>query len=324
MDLSKLPREALKGLDKNSVENERKQFWNKFFEKYEEIGAKCNTTVSLDEIDKPEKVAETFKIHNKVVLGFPYNRTVKKWINDNGDEIDELTTIAGPITGDEEELFDDDYSSSDDDLADLIDDKENNPTHDENCLLLNDASFSSLVVISDCEKDGDKVDVKRQEISFAERDLEQTPSPPSSPILKFLNTSDSDAELYTPATRAHSRSIFAPLVENRNYKNKALFSPQLSSSLNTSIAASPRFNLICNECSNVSDYSKNLGLEESLFRCDSCMLSDTHPECGEQCDKCIEIAAELDARWIHRGMVENVIDVGSNGNIECDEEKIDK
>ena len=33
MDLSRLPREELEGLDRGAVESDRKKYWEKFFEK---------------------------------------------------------------------------------------------------------------------------------------------------------------------------------------------------------------------------------------------------------------------------------------------------
>ena len=54
----------------------------------------------------------------------PASRTVRKWVRDHEDEIDELTTIAGPIGVDEEEIGDeiDEESSSEEDLEDEIND----------------------------------------------------------------------------------------------------------------------------------------------------------------------------------------------------------
>ena len=179
-----------------------------------------------------------------------------------------VTTIVGPPTIDEEELSDDDCNDSeDDDLADLIDDTENMPPTPERPL-----------------------------------------SPPSSPLPSIANPSDSEDDnlLYSSNLPTSSiGSIFAPLnlSINLSFKDKGLFSPKLSSSRNNSLAATPS-NLACSTCIKQSDYSNLLGLDETDFQCDSCLLADSHPGCGEKCDKCKEIAAVLEARWIHREMQE--------------------
>eukprot|EP00092_Neocalanus_flemingeri_P050366 GFUD01058188.1.p1 GENE.GFUD01058188.1~~GFUD01058188.1.p1 ORF type:complete len:334 (-),score=153.06 GFUD01058188.1:181-1182(-) len=277
MDLSRIPREELEGLNRGEVEGDRKKYWEKFFEKYEQIGAACTTTVGIEEMDMPDVVAGLVRAEKRVKLEMPVSKTFRKWVKEHGEEIDELATIAGPPSVDEEELSDDEDDSDDDsndesdDLADMIDDTENNPPIPDQSLSL---------------------------------------SPPSSPLLSLLDQSDSDSDLllYSSTLPSSSHSIFAPPSVNLSYKDKLLFSPQLYSSRNNSSAASPtppHKYLICSSCSKQSLYSTLLGLDQSVFQCDSCMLTDTHSGCGEECGQCRKIAAVLDARWIHRDLVES-------------------
>lgn len=285
-----IPRGEVEGLDRGEVESDRKKYWEKFYEKYEQMGAECSSTVGINEIDKPDLVEDRFRGVKRKQLELPVSRTLRRWVEKHGEEIDELATIAGPPSVDEEEISDEeDESESDDDLADLINDSENIPPFSE--------SLPS--------------------------------SPPSSPLPSLVDPSDSDSELllYSSNLPTSTKSIFAPLSlsKNINFKDKLIFSPQLSSSRNNSFAASdtaPTSNLACSTCDKETEYSTRLGLDESVFHCDSCMLNDTHSGCGDLCDKCREIAAELDARWIHRDLVEGVEGGDSRGSVSILGEKL--
>lgn len=276
MDLSSLPREQVKGIDKNQVESDREKYWKQFYEKYEELGAECASTVGIDEIDEPGVVEECLRGIKTRNLQLPVSKTLRKWVLDHGEEIDELTTLAGPPSIDEEEISDEDCESDSDDLLDLIDDNENIPEPNEN---------------------------------ISEPDIKDhlPASPPSSPMASLVDPSDSESELllYSVNVPSTTSTIFAPLglCESLNLKEKIAFSPKLSSSRNNSFSVAPApvsSNLNCSTCHQDTDYSRVLGLDETVFRCDTCMLEDTHPECGEKCETCKRIAAELDARWIHR------------------------
>jgi len=280
-----IPRGEVEGLDRGEVESDRKKYWERFYEKYEQIGAECSTTVGISEIDQPDLVEDRFRGVKRQKLELPVSRTLRRWVEEHGEEIDELATIAGPPSVDEEEISDEeDESESDDDLADLINDSENIPP----------VSAEAL-------------------------------SPPSSPLPSLVDPSDSDSDLllYSSNLPVSTKSIFAPLSlsKNINFKDKLIFSPQLSSSRNNSFAASDTAatsNLACSTCDKETEYSTRLGLDESVFQCDSCMLNDTHSGCGDLCEKCREIAAELDARWIHRDLVEGVdrVDEGVDRVVE--------
>jgi len=282
MDLSTIPGDQVQGLDRNQVENDRKKFWEKFFEKHEQLGAEDTTSVAITEIDKPELVEENLRGIKRKNLELPVSKTLNKWVKEHEDEIDELTTLAGPPSVDEEEISEEDDEESDG-LEDLIDDKENTPPH--------------------VDEDNIPPHVKEYLPS----------SPPSSPHRSLLDPSDSDSELllYAPSLPTSKRSIFAPLSisENLNFVEKLTFSPKLSSSRNNSFALSEaalNLTLNCSLCQKGTNYSTKLGLDEAEFKCDTCMIEDHHPECSEDCENCKRIAAELDARWIHRKNMEGV------------------
>ena len=126
MDLSELPRERVKGLNSEEVESDRKRYWEKFYEKYEKMADDCTSTVGIDEIDDPSKLEEAQKLQEGSSIEFPVSKTVRKWVKDHGDVIDELTTIAGPPSIDEEELSDEEGLSDSDDQEETIKDEANN------------------------------------------------------------------------------------------------------------------------------------------------------------------------------------------------------
>jgi len=287
MDLSSLPGEQGKGINREKIESDREKYWEQFYEKYEELGAECASTVGIDEIDKPGVVEEGLRGIKRRNLQLPVSKTLRKWVKDHGEEIDELTTLAGPPSIDEEEISEEECESDCDDLSDLIDDNENIPEPDMKDHL--------------------------------------PASPPSSPMASLVDPSDSESELllYSSNLPTTTSTIFAPLSlgESLNFKEKIAFSPKLSSSRNHSFSVDPApvsSNLNCSTCGKDTEYSRVLGLDESVFQCDHCMLEDPHPECGERCETCKRIAAELDARWIHRRNIQEEMTRGKAA--KCSEE----
>jgi len=287
MDLSKLPREKVKGLNSEAVESDRKRYWEKFYEKYEKMADECKSTVGIEEIDDPSKIEETQKLWEGSKIEFPISKTVRKWVKEHGDVIDELTTIAGPPSIDEEELSDEEGLSDSDDQEELIKDEANNVVVNESVPLLSiddnvsHSSENSVLSIS-----------------------------PDSPPFTFGELSDSESELFTPNLQSNVKSIFAPLkiLSHSSKIKECLFSPKLSSSKNDSFATPDcenKENLNCSTCKKETNYSVKLGLDESSFRCDVCMLDDNHSDCSDECSRCRSIAAQLDARWIHRSIVMN-------------------
>jgi len=101
------------GLDREMVEKERKEMWRKIFEKYEDMEQRNELTdeVSLEDIDNPETVNGIIKESSKFDLIKP-NTTLKQFLVEYADEIDEIATIAGPPASDEEVLSDDSEDES--------------------------------------------------------------------------------------------------------------------------------------------------------------------------------------------------------------------
>jgi len=287
MDLSKLPRDRVKGLNSEAVETDRKRYWENFYEKYEKMADECKSTVGIDEIDDPSKIEEAQKLQEGTKIEFPVSKTVRKWVKEHGDVIDELTTIAGPPSIDEEELSDEEGFSDSEDQEEQIKDDVNNLVVNESVPLL-------------CIDDN---------VSHASEHSELSISPNSTPFT-LGDLSDSESELYTPDLQSNVKSIFAPLkiLSHSSNIRECLFSPKLSSSKNESFATPDcenKENLNCSTCKTETNYSVKLGLDESSFRCDVCMLDDNHSDCSDECSRCRSIAAQLDARWIHRSIVMN-------------------
>jgi len=321
MDLNRLPRDGLFGIDRRKVENDRKEYWESFYAKYEDLNEKCTKTFGLDEIDQPKCIQEELLDLENVSVLKPDSRTVKKWISDHGEVIDELTTIAGPPSIDEDELSDEEVICSDEEL-------------DENELSENDSIEPIEVCIPETFAQDGEVDVKIKPLAHSYLNLDLSPksseeceeiasliheesavlnelSPASSPLLKTVDSDDSDCILYSADMPTAKKSIFATeaAASKSIFSSKSiLFSPSLSSSKNNSVIQPEIVStsyLECSSCAKETDYSTNLGLVENSFKCDMCLLNDSHSDCGEVCDKCPEIAAAIDARRIHREMVLN-------------------
>ena len=60
-----------------------------FLGQYEELGAECCSTVGIEEIDKPEFVEDRFKGIKRKNLEFPVSKTVRRWVEEHEEEIDE-------------------------------------------------------------------------------------------------------------------------------------------------------------------------------------------------------------------------------------------
>ena len=105
------------GLDREKVEKERKEMWRKIFEKYEDLEQRNQLTdeVSLEDIDNPETVNGIIKESSKFDF-IKSNTTLKQFLVEYADEIDEIATIAGPPASDEEVLSDE---SEDESLCDV-------------------------------------------------------------------------------------------------------------------------------------------------------------------------------------------------------------
>ena len=49
----------------------------------------CKSTVGIDEIDDPSKIEEAQKLQEGTKIEFPVSKTVRKWVKEHGDVIDE-------------------------------------------------------------------------------------------------------------------------------------------------------------------------------------------------------------------------------------------
>ena len=59
------------------------------FCQYEEIGAECSSTVGINEIDKPGLVEDRYRGVKRKKLELPVSRTLRRWVEEHGEEIDE-------------------------------------------------------------------------------------------------------------------------------------------------------------------------------------------------------------------------------------------
>lgn len=49
----------------------------------------CKSTVGIEEIDDPSKIEETQKLREGSKIEFPISKTVREWVKEHGDVIDE-------------------------------------------------------------------------------------------------------------------------------------------------------------------------------------------------------------------------------------------
>jgi len=53
----------------------------------------CKSTVGIEEIDDPSKIEETQKLREGSKIEFPISKTVRKWVKEHGDVIDECKNL---------------------------------------------------------------------------------------------------------------------------------------------------------------------------------------------------------------------------------------
>ena len=56
---------------------------------YEQIGAEGSTTVGISEIDQPDLVEDRFRGVKRQKLELSVSRTLRRWVEEHGEEIDE-------------------------------------------------------------------------------------------------------------------------------------------------------------------------------------------------------------------------------------------
>lgn len=270
MDLTRLPVSLgkVRSADKAEIEKDRKQFWDKLFEKYERLSEMETEEVEIDQIDQPINVLSRAKAFSSLGRDVPGSKTFRRWVAEHGEEIDELTTIAGPLREDEEDIegeMDHDISSEEDEDYET----------------------------SEGEIGSEK---PNQDLMYEKTDVGEGESDDSE--------SDSDLGLLQSLPRQLQISqTMTPIKKNHSFIEKFRHSPKLASSFNHSVLT-PRksdlsMNLSCLSCGNQTDYSIDMGIREKEFECDECLLS-VHPECKEECKLCKRVAEEVELRWIKK------------------------
>ena len=275
-------RSAIPGLDIGQVEDERKDMWSNLFKKFEGLGQQeDNVDFSLDDLENIDKLSKMFKDARGTLL--QPNSTLKRYIRDHAEEIDEIATIAGPPLSDEEVLSDD----SDEEL--LADDDEQT-----------DSTIDIEVEITDSNSGKSDSDDKE---TLSENDF------------TIVDTDDDEGFFYTPDTRIQSRSILRKQSKKSNGQEPAIKKQRLlSSSCNNGMStitsennnadamycsenlgesnvkcnAITVKNLVCCKCKTESLYEA-LEVEKAQFVCDECMVGD-HMECEvDECQVCKEV-----------------------------------
>jgi len=328
MDLSLLPSSCskLNKIDKTAIENDRKEFWDLFYKKYEEIGETDKEEERIQDIDDPMKVMRRHNKFRNYNCKGPSSRTFRKWVREHEDEIDELTTIAGPVGEDEEEIGDelDEESSSDDESEDEV-----IPVDDDRCCVETNGNCDS----SDSDSDSDLFHPFPRALNVS--GISKTFSPNrtnsnllrqclQSPKVKTPNKNSSFREKFRNSPRSsvvsdevdsnEDSQSFCDLIQSlpsslqvsearTPVKTKLLLSS--SSALNNSASKSRKneslidLNLSCISCGNITDYSIDMGFKQDNFECDDCMLG-IHPDCQGECKLCKDVAGQVEARWIQK------------------------
>jgi len=337
MDLSQLPSSLsrLRKVDKKAMALERKEYWNNFFNKYAEISEKDEDELSIDEIDDPWRVSDSSSMIGLEDKPVTYSSKIfQDWVRDHEDEIDELTTIAGPVGEDEEELGEDidedDESEDHEDMEDCSDECEQVPINQENDILeMTDSGDECNVDCYENDDNSDCCDIDsdlglsrifprslqlmkeitpvKQDPNHGEKQMfsPKLASKLSTPVKRYL--SPSKKSLFSPKLASRKGT---PVKGNISITENAQFSPKLASSRNQSLLQSrldesTLSNLTCQSCGNDTDYSIDMGIKDEVFECDDCALS-VHPDCEEDCQLCKQVASKINKRWsLKRNYLQN-------------------
>jgi len=275
MDLTRLPvsLNKVRSADKAGIEKDRKQFWDRLFEKYERLSEMETEEETIDQIDQPIRVLKREKTYRSLCRDVPGSKTFRKWVADHGEEIDELTTIAGPLGEDEEEIGED---------------------------MDNDMS-------SDSEEDEDYKTVygENGDDQLSDDNHDQNQTEHAGDVELISEDSDSDLGLLQSSIPRQLRisQSMTPIKKNHSFVEKFRNSPKLASSFNN-LVLTPRksemsMDLSCLSCGTQTDYSVDMGVSEKQFECDDCLLS-IHPDCMEECKLCKNVAEEVESRWIKK------------------------
>ena len=130
----------------------------------------------------------------------------------------------------------------------------------------------------------------------------------------FCVSDDDDSEVESAVPRSFSTLFLSPARSkpNTSFREKFL-SPKVTPIKNISLMEGSKNNssLVCETCTLETDYSRDMGIDEtdfkvssvtdclmisiSLLQCDGCLLS-VHPNCEGECQVCRDIASQVDTR----------------------------
>ena len=191
-----------------------------------------------------------------------------------------VTTIAGPIGMDEEELGEE--------LDDNSDDEEEYETIDD------DDCSEECRNSQDCCSENDEID-ETNEATDESSDEDFV-------VAHTLPSTLKNVSIITPSKNKSQTSFITP-VKNSSLRDKPIFSPKLSSSMNGSLLKSRLeetvgSNLTCHSCGTDTDYSVDMGVldRDDKFECDDCVLA-VHPDCEVECQLCRDVAKKVEHRW---------------------------
>jgi len=298
--LAKLPRPSIYGLDTAQMEKERKDMWRNLFQKYENLSQteKDEEEYFVEDIDKPENVSKIFQDGSFSVKA---NITLRQYIEDHADELDEISTIVGPPASDEEILSD----FSDEEILEVEDDSSyNTSVHDLHLESMPDLNTSESdndsnndKVISNSENNNILVKYDVYNTDDSDEDILYAPLPPPKVRKKTPEESVSDDQgSFSKGSGKSTCECEIISVEAQNKFNNGDGSPTIEHNLGTEESNHPNDNLVCCNCNNATFYEA-LEDTESEFICDDCLIGD-HRECiEEECETCKEVGKLIEERW---------------------------
>lgn len=282
--LELLPGNRITGINIDSVEKERKMYWDKFYMKYSALSESESDCLTIDQIDDISLVK--VRAGHKLVEG-PISRTARKYLKENAGLVDELSTIAGPPASDEEEISEDDSEEDDDvelEVSDHVD-------H----------------ILTPIKTDIEEIQFKipEQLAKMNDSDGEVVSENEATDDENLEEDSDEDLGLFSPIARPKfslksSRNIVSsniartPMNKLNNYEKPCLdYSEDYDDTK-------------CSGCDNFLDESSMLLSASNIAlcdnrRCDNCLLHETHKDCdNEDCQVCIDVVATVKARNLIR------------------------
>jgi len=307
--LSKLPRPSIHGLDTVQIEKERKDMWRNLFQKYENISQteKDDVEYLVNDIGKQENVS---KIFQDGYFSVKANVTLRQFMKDHADELDEISTIMGPAASDEEILSD----FSDEEILELGNYCNYNyitSVHDLHLESMSDMKTSESDSYNDLHNDNVvnsennnihvKSDVFNCSSDYSDEDILYAPLPP----LKTRKKTHEELFSFSKCS-----GNFKPELDHIDAKTCVVFNNDDDNSTKQHTLGTHRTdeafaaeesnhsnaNLVCCICNNLTFYEA-LEATASEFICDDCMVGD-HRECIEEdCETCKEIGKHIEKRW---------------------------